>query len=423
MFVQPPFWTCPACTREEAFGVLMITGRQYTRRCTECRHTKTFPLPPVNKQLVYLDQFVLSNILKAIDPDTPASTKERLDRFYADAFTKLYRLCELQLLVCPASPLHRTESTLFVGFENLKRLHRALSHGIHLPDSDTIRHAQIICVAKRHLNLDPAADVTRDLVVRGNPDEWENSMQISLDAPALPGYETALQRVKGRKYHGYQHMYWHWQTGEGKAFADWYLEHRGALGIYMRERWGEIIERSVRSRQTSAELAEQDASAFLEPEMRLLSDLVLLFREADGNRDPYERIWHFLHSDELDDVPFLRISSFLFAAMARRAAGGMKLPAKAPYADIDMISAYLPFCDALFVDREMHSLLKEQPLQRDLKFGAKVFSLQSKSDFLGYLDDVKSRATKEHLQTVQEIYGEPTDQTRADWRQFFAGTV
>lgn len=420
MFIQPPFWTCPPCAREESFGVLMISGHRYTRRCKACRHTQTFPLPPLKKRVVYLDQFVLSNIVKAIDPDTAAVTKKRIDQFYVDTFAKLFRLCEMQLLVCPASPLHRTESTLSVSFEKIKRLYRVLSQGVHLLDSETIRHAEIVCAAKRHLKRDHDA-VTRDIVVRGNPDKWEDSMQINLDAPPLPGYEEALRRAKARKYEGFQQLHSHWQAGDRKAFADSYREQRMALGSYMRARWTEIVQRAFRAQQDSSELTEQDATAFWEPEMRLLSALVSLFRESDG--DPYERIWSFLQSDELDDVPYLRISSSLFAAFARRVAAGMKLPSKAPYADIDMISAYLPFCDALFVDLEMHSLLREQPLQKDLNFGSKVFSLRSKQDFLMYLDNVESSATTEHLQTVREIYGEPMDLTQADWRQFFVDTV
>ena len=71
-----------------------------------------------------------------------------------------------------------------------------------------------------------------------------------------------------------------------------------------------------------------------------------------------------------------------------------------------MLSAYLPYCDAMFVDKEMHGLLDEPPLKTALNYGTKVFSPRSKQDFLDFLDQIENSAPAEHMAKVREVYGD-----------------
>ena len=76
--------------------------------------------------------------------------------------------------------------------------------------------------------------------------------------------------------------------------------------------------------------------------------------------------------------------------------------------DINTISSLLPYCDAMFVDKEGWTYLNEQPLARELNTNGRVFSLGNKDQFLDYLDGVKDSASPEHLTLINQIYGEPT---------------
>ena len=67
IFISNPYVTCPKC-RKEGFGVLMIDGRHYTRRCRECWHTENIDLPPIRKKIIYIDQFAISGMMKVIRP-------------------------------------------------------------------------------------------------------------------------------------------------------------------------------------------------------------------------------------------------------------------------------------------------------------------------------------------------------------------
>src|SRR5688572_4033709 len=118
--IRPPFVRCPKCA-EETFGVLMIQGRSYFRRCRACSFSQMFRLPSVEKRVIYLDQFALSNIMKALNPDTEAH-KKGMDSFWLTLFKKLDRLCKLQLVVCPNSSVHEKESRVSNHFEAIKRI-------------------------------------------------------------------------------------------------------------------------------------------------------------------------------------------------------------------------------------------------------------------------------------------------------------
>ena len=50
--------------------------------------------------------------------------------------------------------------------------------------------------------------------------------------------------------------------------------------------------------------------------------------------------------------------------------------------------------------------MKESPLKDEIGFPTKIFSTNTKADFLSYLDDILNKADSEHLKLVNEVYGE-----------------
>ena len=74
--------------------------------------------------------------------------------------------------------------------------------------------------------------------------------------------------------------------------------------------------------------------------------------------------------------------------------------------DIKTISHLLPYCDAMFIDKECHALLREQPLAKEINYSTKIFSLNNKDEFLEYLDNIENETTAEHMKAVEDIYGD-----------------
>lgn len=97
VFISPPYTECPYCGRM-SFGVLMIRKDYYTRRCRECMRptgyesAASYPLPPVSKRVLYLDQSVISDMMKALNPEMNAHKQGRVDPFWHELFVKLDRL-------------------------------------------------------------------------------------------------------------------------------------------------------------------------------------------------------------------------------------------------------------------------------------------------------------------------------------------
>jgi hypothetical protein len=74
--------------------------------------------------------------------------------------------------------------------------------------------------------------------------------------------------------------------------------------------------------------------------------------------------------------------------------------------DILMVSSLLPYCDAMFLDREMHGLLKENDVHSRLRFPTKLFSMANVEELLCYLDSLRQTATSEEVERIRHVYGD-----------------
>ena len=85
------------------------------------------------------------------------------------------------------------------------------------------------------------------------------------------------------------------------------------------------------------------------------------------------------HSPIFDKIPFVKISSLLLTGIARKALSGQVEPPDQGMAnDLFIISHYLPYCDAMFIDNECAALLSENPIRAQLnEYGSKMFSLNT----------------------------------------------
>jgi hypothetical protein len=73
--------------------------------------------------------------------------------------------------------------------------------------------------------------------------------------------------------------------------------------------------------------------------------------------------------------------------------------------DFTAIATYGPYVDAMFVDKECAELLTHGRLRADLTLKAKIFSLQTRDEFLHYMTDLAESATKEVRDFAKKVYG------------------
>lgn len=116
----------------------------------------------------------------------------------------------------------------------------------------------------------------------------------------------------------------------------------------------------------------------------------------------------FLASEGLDGIPYVRWQSGLYASLARRIQSGQKrIPSGGTFTDVQMIASLLPCSDAMFLDKEMASLLDEEPLRSEVaEQGVTILSLRDRGAALDYLRGLESGVTPEHVEIVKGVYGE-----------------
>lgn len=406
-FITPPFQTCPKCGRE-TFGVLMIPGRHYVRRCRqrECWHTAHFPLPSLKKTVIYVDQFAISNMMVALNPATEAHRAGRVNPVWLDLFRRLDHLAKLQLIVCPDSGFHYDESIVSPFYRPLKRMYELLSGGITFQDSSYIEQSHLIVAGKEWMKGQPAPrfDLNPQDVVTGELNRWWDRLQVTVNTNVPQEWVEDVRRQREQAHDLMGEVFERWRT-ERPTFDQVFAEEIRAYGRALVENYLNHVRRVIRVHGGQ----EAPSLELLGPtSLQTLHEIQDALRESGvADAEVWPKTIEFLTSDSLQHVPFLRLRCMLFAAVSRKAAAGQRrLPTRGFMTDVLMVSCLLPYCDAMFVDNEIAAYLAEQPLVGEVaRFGTRIFSLNSMQAFFSYLDDIEAVAPQNHLELVRTVYG------------------
>jgi len=407
-FIRPPFTQCPDC-HQDRFGVLMVAARSYTRRCRECRHTETLSLPPLEKKLIYLDQLAISNLMFALNPDTKQFREGKVDPFWRSAFEKLDRLVKLQLIVCPETEFHEQESAVHVRFEALRQIYQHLSDGVRFRDAATVERFQIHLHALNWLEgrAEEAPRVAKKDALHGNPNEWHDVIRVVVRSRMTEENIEEVRAYRDTVGERIESSFVRWQAMLDFRFADWLAFEVGETGRLIRQAWMKAVERWGEVQSGVRELTLEDV--LTPPEVVLVNGIHREFQARGMNSDQaWAKLNEYLASPSMIHVPSVRISSMLWTAIVRQAASGgrKRAPSRGVVNDIKLLSTVIPYCDGLFIDREMHNLLLEEPLLSELPYGARLFSSRNPEQFLAFLDGIETAASPAHLQLAGLVYGD-----------------
>jgi hypothetical protein len=397
----------------------MICEEHYLRRCKECffpqgtEHSALYSLPKLSKKIIYLDQFAISNMMKALNSKTKASKKGELDKFWFTLFEKLYFLFRSQMIICPESIFHTYESLLSPYFKPLKQLYQLLSGGVRFNDLSRIQEVQIYEHVRNWISQKKDKEISTDIhsVTNGNVNAWQEKFILSLNQNYDLDWIDGLRKSKKEIHKGFIEIFKRWQSEKNKTFNDWFEEEANGFGLLVLSEYKNYIHKKdqiLKRILLGDHIDPKDTDIFHSPPSAILIRAMRnIFQEA-GFEDSviWPKIKEYLFSSSIKTVPFNKISSMFYAALARKAASGRKkVPNQGMRYDIEVISTLLPYCDALFIDNECHSYLKERPMCDEIDYGTKIFSQSCKNDFLQYLNELESKQTKEHLDKLNEVYG------------------
>ncbi len=417
-FISGPYKACPNCKNEE-FGVFFGTGgRSYTRECRACWHSETIAFPPIRKRIIYLDQFLISNIAKVLDPTARSHSITANEPFWLEVYKKLDRLSSLNLIVCPDSFFHNEESMLSgdPSYKKLRQVYEHLSHGITFYDHNTIMRFQVHQHFENYLNNEPTKplELNPEHVTHGNPHEWLGRMRIGVESRPFDGQIEAIRDERNRMYEAMKPIFGRWQEETGRDFMEWVREEANAFGKGTFLAYVKHLKKQVELPQKYADqiLAGKELDISFDdilppPSVEIMQQIIMVLRgRGFENQTLLEKATEYLGSPDLINIPANHIAALLYAGIARKAAHGQKaVPNKGTFADVHAISSLLPYCDALFVDNAMATILNEGPIDKEMeRYPARIFSMNSKEKFMAYLDAIEAEATSEHLNIIRDAY-------------------
>jgi hypothetical protein len=413
--ISPPWRTCPACGKDK-FGVSIISGSRLMRRCRDCWHKQDYRLPKLRKKIIYLDQFVISNLMKLENPATRGHATVAADPFWRELRDLLFQLRQLQMICCPDSGSHVEESRTSPFNAALKKTYEALSGGITFKSFDSIKSQQIGELALAWSEgREPAFSFDPRGVLSKDPNEWNDRFYIVVqDNPfiseaRLRQARTALHVIIARLFRDVwgkeEHNFEYWFELERTSFQAHLLN---AVVKHGRER-AEAIVLFEPGAEPSLDMLDIILPSSAEGIIAGI-DHIMQFPRKGGMRSPEELAeLHegFLVRNRIADAPFVKLQSLMLAAIAMRAAQGQKEPPnEGTTTDIDTVAHLLPYCDVMFMDNGCRSLLLDVPTALRPPETTKIFSLNVKTQFLDYLRSIRDSISAEHVQAIREVYGD-----------------
>lgn len=393
-----PFEKCPSCGKSR-FGLLDAGKDRMVLRCADCRYSHTVPLPPLDKQVIYVDQFFFSLLFNV---ESGGRLPLGHEDFAVKAHRRLKRLVLLQQVVLPHSDVHHDETTVFHSAEQLRSCYEHFGGDAQLMNTREVERFQVEEFAMAWLNgTEPTPSSRVDDVLVTDRNDWLPLMDIQVAA----NYAMFADGIRSSRDETHEALQ--------RLAAKW-ADEKPAFEILLDRELRQFFERPQlmleASQRMDRAVDEDDPMAIVEalhsPIFEETRMLQAVFRESEMPEDrlgvAVAEFWQWPRNLE---QPNHRISCHLFAALGRRVASGQRRIGKGMMNDIRAISAYAPYVDAMFVDNECASLLREEPLASDLTYKARIFSLANGQAFLEYLKEIEEGAPADVRKFAARIYG------------------
>lgn len=411
ILISPPYIECPKCGAKE-FGVLAIRKNYFLRRCKNCMYPKGDDpeymcyLPPINKKVIYLDQFAISEMMKLLNPRTNANKANKIDPFWKILFEKIERLSKLQLILCPDSDFHENESLVTPFFKELKRIYELFSYGVTFTNSLDIQVSQFINHAEKWIKGEDFTNAHLNVsdVISDEKDIWQDRLILTLDTNYNEDWIDGIIQDREATHDVMINLFQEWAEIRDFNFLSCYEKESKYYGKTILQNYLSYIKA----------LQEKDENYYNLILNKLLA--AIIFYQLEGifmknnvdEKDLLYKITEYLQSDIFNSIPFVHIYSLMIAALVRKAQSGQKkAPNRGMINDISIISYLMPYCDVIFIDNGCDSLLSENPIPEMIKrYGTKIFSLNKKEQFLEYLDNIEATMPESHMKYVTSAYGE-----------------
>ncbi len=392
LITRPISEPCPMCDTVGKHGNVSVARNWLTRGCNACDERYDLELPQIRKQVLYLDQSFLSHAFRG----TNAA--------YVDAAKRVISLVRQQQLVCPWSLVHELETHQWKAasqqalWEFIKKT--AVGHRFRI--AAHVKRAQLGRAFTRFIAREPVSgSVERQDALPWDIDHWENYFWV--DVRRKVDDPDVVRRNKDEATKGLVAAFDDWRQGQTTFDDDRMSEVRacasGLVQLY---------------RDSFKHLLCGDLAAWMQApaDGDLIEGLMHKDDKAMSMKDRHQRIGSFLQSDHFANVPYIDISCRLFTVLrkhvkegqfANRARAAVRI--RGVWFDTDAVSLYGPYCDAMFVDREIRRWLNDSDGGIAEKYGLRLFSAETWSELSGFFGELEAKISPEHRQALHDVYG------------------
>lgn len=380
---------CCANVRAKKSG---ISNNCFKFTCGICKTTYSIPLQKIKKKIIYLDQNFYSNAYKG-----------KLVQFTKRA-NRLGDLAHKQQLICPFSDLHDKETYFFKENKKLWEFIKKVSRGKRFDMQNKIKERQLINAYISFLrNESSKSEIILSNAILPDIHEWDE-WPMSGVAWRLTDFIGPIPLIYSRIKFSESFF---------KALPQWRASNSSLKEDYQLE-----IKESARFLLTTFInlTVSGDIEKILESETyRTMQILLELDENTEDIGKKLENLNSFFTSEHFEKIPHINISAGLWAILKREIKKKRFLTSddqmnnekqiRGIQNDIEHLSVFVPYCDAVFTEKTMARWLEEWKNHPLGGYTFKVFSAKTWADFDTYLDEIENNITPEVRDELEMIYG------------------
>jgi hypothetical protein len=373
----------------------MINDLTYVRRCNECDYSDVLDLPDPQKKIIYLDQFAISSLVKVgLGRAGPVWQRVR---------HSLDKAIRAQAIICPHSEIHKSESVLSSKLKDqLKDLYRQISLNRSFRSPLEIQQHHIREALKLFELDSPYSTWPRwRYILEDSPNIWNPDFFVTVKTDFVSNRADTARKVKQDLLRQLAITNPIFRASENTFEQQYALEvHQAAKNIA-------ILFKNDIKLIADAQTSEDRAWAFLRGSAYSdIMRLILRYFEKRGYRgvQVYEKAAVFLVSPRFEEMPHIRTSAAIWAGLIREVHYGAPDVSPSDFNDVEAISHYAPYCDAMLIDNRMRNLLTTNPVKDKIRLTTSFFSSKTLEDFIAYLDCITDAVSEPVAKAVRDIY-------------------
>ncbi len=364
-----PLEDCLHCGSAASYGRCTIGRDDLLYRCQDCLAMDRKPLPQVVKKVIYIDQFVLSNMVK-----------RKSDPFWGDLHARLIDLAAKNLITCPYSPIHEEESQLSVTLrEGLKGMYRQLAGDDKFKCRIEIEKSQMARLLKRFMGVaESDQDPEWSDWAQADPDHWRNYYSVHVDFGVD---EESVELLRTNKVRICEEM--------AEQYEEW-RQNPNSFDEEVKSNLAHWRFKMTKERMWLIEWLAQRVKAI-----------------HPSETDPISVLFKFFNSGIWTEAPFVFRWVRVWAKIAElaRNPNGPRKPQLGDFFDTQVLSYYAAHCDAMFLDKGYCSIAADPRVRAPGPRGTRFFSEQTRDSFVEYLDGLNDAMSQEHRAALDLVYG------------------